>query len=170
MTRQLRTTLTTLAAIVLGGCGIEAQQVTSETMSGTTPYTTDLARGYQELARSRYSGGDYDNADRFARRALYAEAGIPTKPESIGARALSQDAVTEMTADRVRLVAAQSRQIAFIVPADAAEAQVSFDCMMEQLERTYQPYLASCRQKFADAMTRIDQALTSQPAPSPTTN
>ena len=71
-----------------------------------------------------------------------------------------------LSAARERLVAALAGGAADKDPANAARAQVMFDCWMQEQEENFQPaHIAACRDGFTDAMGIVEAALKPAPAP-----
>jgi OOP family OmpA-OmpF porin len=69
---------------------------------------------------------------------------------------------------RSRLLQAFDHGAKDIIPAQAAQAQVSFDCWMQELEEGYQPEdIAACRSRYESAMAEVDEALRYPPPPPP---
>src|SRR5690606_15451137 len=81
------------------------------------------------------------------------------------------DKVNELATSRTRLMAAMAGGAAEKKPFDAATAQASFDCWMEQQEENFQPaHIAACRDDFMTAMARLEEQpkiAETPPAPEP---
>ena len=94
--------------------------------------------------------------------------GKPTAPEAIAARKLVAPHLAELTAARAQLADALGKGAAKNKPADAARAQVSFDCWMEQAEENIQPEdIRACRDRFAAAMKTLGVAVAKPAAKKP---
>jgi outer membrane protein OmpA-like peptidoglycan-associated protein len=151
--------LIALAALagVLTACGtadIEGMQVKGPA------FNKGLYDGYLSLAKSEYDEDDWPDGAKFGDRAVASAEGSPPGPEAIAARKLPKRTVAELTSARGKLVSALSRGAAGKDPANAALAQVMFDCWMQEQEEDLQPdHIANCRTQFEKAMARVDAAL-----------
>ena len=123
-----------------------------------------LAEGYRIFAKHEDNENDFEEAAKFLDRATAAERGAPVDPEPISHRVLPVYAVDDLVAAREWLMWALGRGASSKLPKLAAQAQVMFDCWMEQQEENIQPHdIAACRRGFEDAMTQIDEALRPKP-------
>lgn len=167
----LRMTLAAAGVLVLAGCtGTELQKAETTTPPSAT-HERALYDGYVDLSKSEYEEGDYGDSDNFATRAMTAAKGDPVQPTMISSRSLPEDNVDELTDARLRLVTALSQGAAEAKPLDAAEAQVSFDCWIQEQEENFQPEdIAACRDRFSVAMARLEEqpkVAAAPPAPKP---
>jgi len=166
-----------LAFGLLSGCaiansGYDIAKMRAAQSSGSA-FTQALAEEYRQLmdfeADAMY---DWRDADHYALKGLRAAAGEAVEPDTIASRDLPADKVGELTtarADLVGLFDAGAREKA---PRDAAVAQASFDCWMEQQEENFQEdHIAACRDKFNAAMDNMRAAMKpvakAEPAPEP---
>jgi OOP family OmpA-OmpF porin len=166
-----------VALAVLGGCSILEVGYDVEKMRGVeatgSAFTKALTEEYRQLtlfeADEMY---DWRDASHFARKGARTAAGEAVAPDEIAARDLPADKVDELTqahTDLVQLLDAGARDKA---AGDAAAAQGSFDCWMEQQEENFQEdHIAACRDKFHAAMERLRAAMkpavAAEPAPAP---
>jgi outer membrane protein OmpA-like peptidoglycan-associated protein len=156
----------TAGLVLLAGCS--GQQLDDAEMIQPTgsEFSQNLYDGYIDLAESEYDQGDYRDSDKFANRAEQASAGGVVAPEEIAARALPAENTGELTEARARLMAALDAGAADRDPSRAAEAQVMFDCWMEQQEENRQPAdIARCRDGFYAAVDGIAPVAMSKPKP-----
>ncbi len=155
-----------VAAIGLVACaGARTQDLGSFEPQGSQ-FDIALSEGYKTLAFDEYNEGDYTDADGFARRSIDAGSGNPPAPTDIGARSLPADSVGELSDARARFVTAMNNGAGSVAPGDAAEAQVNFDCWMQEQEENWpfqQDQIEACRENFYAAMERVDAAMA--PAP-----
>lgn len=170
MIRHLRTTpvrmiLAAAGLALLSGCaGFGLQEAESVPQQGGT-FDRALSVGYLELSRAEFDEADYWDSDRFAERSTATARGEDVQPEAISARDLPADMVGTLTAARQRLATALSGGAAQSKPSDAAEAQVAFDCWMQEQEENFQPDdIAACRERFMTAMASLEEQ---PPAPAP---
>ena len=132
----------------------EAQKVTP---TGDA-FQTSLYKGYLDLSGSEFREADYQDSDVFATRAINAGSGQTFGPEEIERRALPEDKVGELTSSRGRLVKALTGGAAARKPMEAADAQVMFDCWMQEQEENFQPEdIARCRARFMDAIAKLEE-------------
>ncbi len=123
-----------------------------------------LAEGYRTFAKHEDNENDFEEAAKFLDRAAASERGAPVDPEPISHRILPAYAVDDLVAAREWLMWALGKGASSKLPKLAAQAQVMFDCWMEQQEENIQPHdIAACRRGFEDAMTQIDEALRPKP-------
>ncbi len=142
--------------LLLAGCGTQLEQAQGLTPQGTA-FDKNLYQGYLELSSSEYGEGDYRDSDAFADRAMRAGTGQAVEPEEIDLRALPADKAGELTTARRRLTAALDGPAAAGKPAEAAKAQVMFDCWMQEQEENLQPSdIAACRGGFIDAIAELE--------------
>jgi OOP family OmpA-OmpF porin len=127
-----------------------------------------LAQGYRRLAKHEDHQHDFANAAKFLARAASADRHESVSPELLYARVLPLYAVDDLAYARQRLVGILNRGAAARFPRLSAEAQVLFDCWMEQQEENIQPQdVARCRSGFEGAMARLEAAYREQAAPPP---
>ena len=116
-----------------------------------------LQQGYLDLSQAEFDEADYWDSDTFAERSMAAGRGESVQPEAISARDLPADRVGTLTAARERLSTALAGGAAQRDPAQAAEAQVAFDCWMQEQEEDIQPdHIAACRDRFMTAMASLE--------------
>jgi len=122
-------------------------------------FNQNLYHGYIGLAEAEYAEGDYYDSDVFAIRATNVASDAAIGPEAIEERNLPGDHVAELSEARAKLVAALDAGAAEANPARAAEAQVYFDCWMQEQEENWQPEdIARCRDNFYAALDGIEPA------------
>jgi OmpA-OmpF porin, OOP family len=153
-----------LAAVTISACaGTELQQARKMQPAGS-PYNVELSRGYLELSRYEYGEGDYKQSDFYALRSIASGKGESVAPDEIGRQPLPADKVGELTAARQRLVAAQGKGAASVVPSDTARAQTMFDCWLhEQSENEPTDPVDPCRDGFLAAMHSVELAMMPKP-------
>ncbi len=146
------------AALILAGCsGMELQRAERLKPKGSE-FSKNLYSGYIGLSQSEYSEGDYEDSDAFAMRASTAAGNKPGTPEAIAQRKLPKGKVGELSKARGRLMAALSAGARDKAPIQAANAQVLFDCWMQEQEENFQPEdIARCRAGFMDAIAMLEE-------------
>ena len=142
---------------VLAGCsGQELYKAQLMEPQGNE-FNQNLYRGYIGLSEAEYAEGDYRDSDAFAVRAVAVAKGGHVDPEEIEFRGLPRDHVAELSEARGRLTAALGAGAAEANPGRAADAQVYFDCWMQEQEENWQPEdIARCRDNFYAALDGID--------------
>ncbi len=153
-------------ALVLAGCGgLELQRAQGLKPSGSE-FSKNLYSGYIGLSKSEYGEGDYQDSDAFAMRASSAAGGKPGQPEDMAGRQLPKNKVAELSDARARMMAALGAGARDKTPMQAANAQVMFDCWMQEQEENFQPGdIARCRAGFMKALLVAEAAV--KPAPMP---
>ena len=170
MKRPMRFLLATAGLALLVGCsGMELQNA-EKTPSQGSEFNRNLQEGYLKLSESEYDEADYADSDYFAMRSIEAAKGGSVEPEMISSRSLPEDKVGELTNQRLRLMNALAAGATEAKPLDAAEAQVSFDCWMQEQEENFQPEdIAACRDRFMMAVAKLEEQpkVAAAPAPAP---
>src|SRR3546814_7896805 len=149
MIGPLRTAVAAAALVLLSGCAGFGLQEAKTTASQGNSFDRALRDGYLELSQSEFDQGDYIDSDKYAERSMAAARGETVQPEAISARDLPGNMVGTLSSARARLMAVLADGAAQSDPIQAAEAQVAFDCWMEQQEENFQPDdIAACRDRF----------------------
>ena len=168
MNRLIRIVLAAAGLALLSGCAGFGLQEAEMTSSQGNSFDRALRDGYLELSRAEFDEADYWDSDAFAERSMAAARGESVQPEAISARDLPADMVGTLTTARQRLTTALAAGAAQSKPSDAAEAQVAFDCWMQEQEENFQlDDIAACRDRFMAAMARLEQQPAAAPAPPP---
>lgn len=119
-------------------------------------FLNNLFDGYLTLSRTEYKEGDYKDSDFFALRAQAAASGDKIDPQSISGRDLPIESLQEVATARRKLIFALFFGAASKVPTDAAQAQISFECWMQELEENIQPDdIAACKNQFNEMIDRV---------------
>ncbi len=145
-------------ALALAACGLQLQEAEKVTPA-TDEHGEALYEGYLGLSKLEFDEGDYQDSDYFAERAILAGANQKFEPQVISARDLPADKLNEMASARRKVITAVYRGSVNKLPRISAQAQVRFDCWMQEQEENFQPDdIAACREGFETAMKRIDAA------------
>ncbi|MEO3430928.1 OmpA family protein [Pelagibius sp. CAU 1746] len=168
MNGAFRMALAAAGVALLAGCsGMELQKAESMSPQGSS-HDRSLYDGYLALSEGEYKEGDYSDSDAFAMKAMDAGSGKAVQPDMIASRELPADKVQELTAARLRLMTAMSAGAAEAKPLEAADAQIAFDCWMQEQEENFQPAdIAACRDDFMMAMTKLEERPKVAAAPPP---
>lgn len=169
MNRHLRVFLAAAAMALLSGCAGFGLGEAEMTAPQGNSHDRALQEGYLELSRAEFDEGDYIDSDVFAERSMAAARGESVSPEAISARDLPADRVGTLTGARERLSAALAGGAAQSNPSGAAEAQVAFDCWMQEQEENFQPDdIAACQERFIAAMDALEpRPVAAVPPPPP---
>jgi len=161
-----------VAAFGLVACaGAQTQKLNSFEPQGSQ-FDVALSDGYRNLAFGEFNEGDYRGADAFAGRAVSAGSGNPPAPTEVGSSqpmistrgqgSVPADSAGELSDARARLVSALNNGAGSIAPADAAEAQVNFDCWIHEQSENWpfqQDQVDTCRENFYAAIGRVETAM-----------
>jgi OOP family OmpA-OmpF porin len=125
-----------------------------------------LAQGYRRYAKHEDNAHDFEDAAKFLHRAGAVERGERVEPEYLSARILPVWAVDDLVYARQRLMRALNLGAGERLPKIAANAQVAFDCWMEQQEENIQPHdVARCRKDFEGFIVRLEELPSRKPTP-----
>ena len=150
-----------VGALFLAACGTQLEVAEKAEAEGT-PFSEKLYEGYLELSRAEYDEGDYKDSDGFAERAIRAAGGLVPPPEAVTSRRLPAGEVAQLEESRERLVSFFASGAIEKFPAEAARAQIMFDCWMQEQEENRQPDdIGACRSDFFDAMAYLEEGLAS---------
>lgn len=168
MNRAIRFFLAAAGLVLLSGCAGFGLQEAQMTAPQGNAFDRALYSGYLDLSQSEFDEADYIDSDHFASRAVAAAGGNTVQPEEIAARDLPADRVATLSGARERLMTTLASDEARNQPFDAAEAQVAFDCWMQEQEENFQPDdIAACQERFIAAMEKLEPAPMAAPAPPP---
>jgi len=159
--------ITLVAAVTLTAC-VGTQLEKAEMMTGAkTPFNFNLRSGYIGLSKMEFKEGDYEDSDRFASRAISASGAkkdTKVKPEGFKARKLPADKIDDLRRARGKLMIALAQGGRENFPNYAADAQVKFDCWMQEQEENFQPKdIAACRAAFMKALAKLQKAIAPKP-------
>ena len=153
-------------AASLSACMSEINTV-RELSPDNDSYQGRLVSGYRDLALYEADEMyDWFDARTFARKAIAARDSIPIKPENPDDWYFSDHDRSQVEIAHSRLASAISEGFSTRAPTSAADAQVAFDCWIEQLEEGWQlDHIARCRDLFDAAMREnVDINVSSAPA------
>jgi outer membrane protein OmpA-like peptidoglycan-associated protein/outer membrane murein-binding lipoprotein Lpp len=156
-------------SLVLAGCASSRIPDIKMNPPAGEAFEIGLHQGYIKLAEMEAAEFDWGDADTFANRADAISGGAKVGPEAISSRNLPAINVATMTAVRERLMNALNAGGATVLPKEAANAQVMFDCWMQEQEENFQPEdIAACRASFTASIEKLEAALKpAMPAPTP---
>ena len=168
MTSVKRFAILMIAAFTLTGCASRPMNQLGSIKPYGEGFNDALAQDYIALSNAEALQGDNRDADTYAQRAMAAANGQPTGPDQVELRQpfLKGKYVSELSDARLRLVSALDKTGRTKAPDDAAHAQASYDCWIEQASEDLQPAdIDACKQAFLDAIARVEAALVEEPPP-----
>lgn len=150
------------ALALLSACsnGWKVDQVKEAQATGT-PFTMALHKNYVELVKGEANQEDWTSADYFARKGLRAAGGEQVTPENASDWGVAEDKIGDLNNMHAKLVDLIGKR-ADKRPDIAAIAQVSFDCVVEQLGKTEGHQLAhikKCRDTYLAAIAALESPL-----------
>ncbi len=171
MTSVKRFAILVIAAVTLTGCASRPMNQLASMQPNAAASDNALAQDYAALSKAYKFQGDHRDADTYAQRATAAAGGQPPGPDQVELRRpfLIDKYVSELSDARQRLVSALDKTGRTKAPEDAARAQTSYDCWVEQASEDLQPAdINACKQAFMDAIAKVEAALLAEePAPVP---
>ncbi|WP_067556419.1 OmpA family protein [Oceanibaculum pacificum] len=137
--------------------------------TGASEFNQALTLEYRDLANfEEKEMYDWPDAVRWSEKGLAASRNELVLPEELSQWDLPSDKVPELTQARARLMTALDNTARTKAPVPAAQAQVLFDCWVEQQEENWQwNHIAACRDRFLQAMKEVDAAMAPKAAPAP---
>lgn len=133
-----------------------------------TAFDVALRDGYVKLAAYEREQCDWRDTAAYVARGRLAAAGTPPAPEAIADRDLPGDKVGELTAARAKLMDVLTAANKAKAPQQTANAQLGYECWMEQQEENWQwDDIAACRKMYDDAMSYITAMNAVKPKPTP---
>lgn len=149
-----------MGSLALAGCaGTGLESAKEQTPTGSE-FSQSLYDGYLGLSEGEYAEYDFVDSDVFAQKASLAGTGAEVTPDEISDRDLPKDRVGLLTDSRSRLMAAMAAGAAAKSPQSAAEAQVMFDCWMQEQEENRQPEdIDACQAGFSSAIAKVESDL-----------
>jgi OOP family OmpA-OmpF porin len=152
------------ALMALSACSSAQLDKAKSTPLKGSPFAQALAKEYIAESEAEYLQGDYSDSNYFAARGEASANGTPPTPEEVAKRDIPADKSGELTAARQRLTTALGKDAANRLPVDAARAQKSFDCWLEQEEEGFQPNdINFCKKQFEEAMAKLEGVPAAKP-------
>ena len=175
MVRFVPIALSMSLMVLLGACqsfvgAFSAEDNIAAAQSAGPPagaFNTALQQEYIGIAQVELDEFDFEHADAFARKGIAAGNGESVMPEDPANWRLSEEKASEFTAARGMLTKALDGGGRDKAPADAALAQATYDCWIQEEETAnegHQPdVIAACRDTFWDALARVQEAIKPMP-------
>ncbi len=148
----LNVVVLTVMAALLAAC----MNTSVTTTVASDPFNEALHKGYAAFAAHERAEYDWIDGEYFANKANAAAANQRVLPEVVSNWSVSAAAAAELSAARASLMSALDGGARTAFPADAAEAQVAFDCWIEEQEEGWETAeIKACKDRFAAAMLRM---------------
>jgi OOP family OmpA-OmpF porin len=122
-------------------------------------FNQGLREGYLDLGQTM--GSDFPDRLHFEFKAVDSAKGNLVLPDTVESRWLAADRAEELAAARARLLAALDQSGRDKAPEPAAQAQVAFDCWLEQAVWSAEANL-TCKERFETAIAEVERALTTE--------
>jgi len=170
MTSMMKFVVVISAAVALTACASRPMNQIANVQPRGNDFDNALAQDYTALSQAEKAQGDHRDADTYAQRAIAAAEGQSPTPDQVELRQpyLKGKYVSELSEARQRLVSALDQTGRTKASKDAARAQSSYDCWLEQASEDLQPEdINACKQAFMDAIARVEAALVEEPEPVP---
>ena len=133
-----------------------------------TAFDKALYAGYTKLAKDELAENDIADADRFAAKAMAAASGENVRPDRVIDREIPKKYVEELEAAWRDLSVLRSNDTRTTMPEQLAEAQIMFDCWIQEAEEDIQREdISRCQIGFNAAMATIKAGAAPMAAPPP---
>ncbi|MGH8581068.1 MAG: OmpA family protein [Gammaproteobacteria bacterium] len=162
MVSLMRYAVVMAVAVALTACASRPMNQIANVQPTGTDFDNALAQDYTALSQAEKAQGDHRDADTYALRAMAAAGGQSPAPDQVELRQpfLKGKYVSELSEARQRLVSALDQTGRTKAPEDAARAQSSYDCWLEQASEDLQlEDINACKQAFMDAIAKVEAAL-----------
>ncbi len=160
--------------IALAGCASDIDRLKTAEPRGPA-YAQALARDYQAYVAHQVAQDNWRYADYFAKKGMEAANGVAVPPEEISKWDIPEDKRESVAGYRQRLMAALDGGARVSKPAEAAQAQVNFDCWLQELAENNIPEthawiagsdvvvaapdqysVAACKSQFLTQLARLE--------------
>lgn len=175
---NIRFTIAALIPFALAACGGEIERSRSVQPAGSA-FDTALYQGYMSRAEHEYGYGHYQSSDAFAIKARIAASSQAVEPftpndDAYPSGRVPASELIAMTTGRKALLDVLAATARAKAPQDAADAQVNFDCWVEEqsylsnfFEDDQPDHAQACRDAFEGALARAQEAVKPAPVPKP---
>lgn len=121
----------------------------------------ELFHGHIDLASSEVGEDDFPDARGFLNLAEANLGGVEILPDSLEKRDLTSENRAEASEVRRQLVQIYGRDAQKLHPKLAAQAQIMYDCWVQELEENNQPDdIAACRGRLEGLLAKLQAELT----------
>lgn len=123
-------------------------------------FNRHLHGGYLKLATAERAEYDWADSAAFSDKALAAAQGQDVGPDTLYDRSVPKSKRDELTQARKKLTTALSAGGRTKAPENAAKAQTSFDCWIQEQEENHQSRdIDACRNEFYAALGEVDRKM-----------
>lgn len=145
---------------LLGACAAPGLLEQAESVDrGENIYANALHAGYLEQARLEITEADYSDSAHFSIKAIAAVDGGDVRPDLMIERRLGKRSRPALKEARIRLMQQKGPLAMEIAPESLADAQVAFDCWMQEAEEDLQPEdIDACRTRFTRSLALVGAA------------
>jgi OOP family OmpA-OmpF porin len=151
------------AALSLGACFNNDHIDIANMSPAGTQFQAELHQGYSELSKLEYDEGDWSDGFTFSTKARKAAEGEEVPPELVWDWDVPEETEDELYQAHDTLGYWMRMGAAERVPGLMANAQVAFDCWIQEQEENYQSDdIARCRDDFYTAIQAIENTMTWQ--------
>lgn len=148
----------------LGACTTALPPEQIEAMGPPLPFNEQLKEGYLQLAEAQRQQTHPVNWYHFRSKARAAMLGDTVWPDKVASRAVPAASQAEAIELRERLLRALEGGARSAAPAEAAAAQVNFECWLQELETIQNPaHFSDCKDTFLAALAKSESALVHTP-------
>jgi OOP family OmpA-OmpF porin len=124
------------------------------------PFSQGLRAGYFAYVDRLNQGFDLPAISHFSRKAVASAEGLNVQPDMLSYyRGLPKASADELAAARARLVSAFEAGGRSSDAADAARAQVAFDCWLRETAKGDAAGMSRCKGEFEDAIGKVESSL-----------
>jgi outer membrane protein OmpA-like peptidoglycan-associated protein len=147
-----------------GACTTALPPEKTAAMGPPLPFNEQLKEGYLQLAEAQRAETHPINWYHFRSKAREAMLGDFVWPDKVASREVPQASRTEAIELRERLLRALEGGARAAAPADAAAAQINFDCWLQELETVKNPAnFSDCKNTFLASLGKAESALIHTP-------
>ncbi len=148
----------------LGACTTALPSEQVEAMGPPLPFNEQLKEGYLQLAEAQRAETHPVNWYHFRSKAREAMLGNTVWPDKVASRQVPEASQVEAIELRERLLRALEGGARTAAPADAAAAQINFECWLQELETIHNPAnFSDCKDSFLAALAKSESALVHTP-------
>jgi outer membrane protein OmpA-like peptidoglycan-associated protein len=152
-------------ALAVSACGFANRDEIANMSAKGGEFNQALHAGYVKLADMESAEGDWTDWEYFLEmKALPAAMGNEVAPDAIASRDLPADKVELLTAALERLNNVFNLGGRQRAPQETAEAQLGFDCWMQEQEENFQPKdIEWCQKMFIKGIEAAEAKLKAKP-------
>lgn len=165
----MRKLLISMAMLGLGACALPGT-MDADSIAGMTgassPFNDALHTGYSALGKGEYAEADWCDGDHFLGKAETLGSGGSVGPDAADSRRMPREHRETAAAYHQRLTTALASDAAKRMPMVAAQAQVAYDCWLQEAQENHQPEdIAACRGDLDAALAKLAAKPMAKPAP-----